>query len=76
MQRFSEVFRDFQRLSEIFQRFSEMAPEVSEVFRGPLRDPLTDPFRGRFPSQRLSVLFPLIVLLLELSPRTFRFQGS
>ena len=37
-----------------FQRFLE-------TFRGPLRDPL----RGRFPSQRLSVLLPLIVLPLE-----------
>ena len=57
-QRFLEVFRCFQRFSELaFQRFSE-------VFRGPLRDPL----RGRFPSQKLSVLLPLIVLPLELSP--------
>ena len=44
-----------QRFSEIFQR----------VFKGPLRDPL----RGRFPSQRLSALFPLIVLPLDLSPK-------
>ena len=36
-------------------------------FRGPLRDPL----RGRFPSQRLSVLLPLFVLPLELSPIPF-----
>ena len=35
------------------------------VFRGPLRDPL----RGRLPSKRLSVLLPLIVLPLELSPK-------
>ena len=34
------------------------------VVRGPLRDPL----RGRFPSQRLSVLLPLFVLPLKLSP--------
>ena len=33
-----------------------------KVFRGPLRDPL----RGRFPSQRLSVLLPLSVLPLQL----------
>ena len=51
-----EVLRGFQRFSEIF--------EILKVFRGPLRDPLT----GRFPSQRLSVLLPLIVLPLELSP--------
>ena len=36
----------------------------SVVFRGLLRDPL----RGRFPSQRLSILLPLIVLPFELSP--------
>ena len=36
------------------------------VLRGPLRDPLW----GRFPSQRLSVLLPLIVLPLEISPRS------
>ena len=59
LQRFSEVFRDFQR----FWR----------GFRGPLRDPL----RGRFPSQRLSVLLPLFVLPLELSPSTAStFQTS
>ena len=28
-----------------------------------------DPVRGRFPSQRLSVLLPLTVLPLELSPK-------
>ena len=49
------VFRGFQRLSE--------------VFRGPLIDPL----RGRFPSQKLSVLLPLIVLPLE-TP-TMRLRG-
>ena len=41
-----------------------MFTDFSEVFRGPLRNPL----RGRFPSQRLSVRLPLIVLPLELSP--------
>ena len=40
-----------------FKRFSA-------VFSGPLRDPL----RGRFSSQRFSVLLPLIALPLELSP--------
>ena len=30
--------------------------------------PLRDPLKGGFPSQRLSVLLPLIVLPLELSP--------
>ena len=53
-QRFLEVCRGFLGFSEIFQRF----------FGGPFRDPL----RGRFPSQRLSVLLPLIVLPVELSP--------
>ena len=47
------VFREW----SLFKRFSE-------VFRGSFRDPL----RGRFPSQTLSVLLPLLVLPLELSP--------
>ena len=49
----------FQR---VFRGFSEVFRDFSEVVKGPLRDPL----RGRFPSQRLSVL---IVLPLELSPQ-------
>ena len=49
---------------------SEVFRDFSEVFRGPLRDPL----RGRFPSQRLSVLLPLIVLPLELSPKTGKIK--
>ena len=55
--------RGFERYSEVFRGF------LSEVFRGPLRDPI----RGRFPSQRLSVLLPLIVLPLELSPSLVLF---
>ena len=46
-------------LAEVFRDFSE-------VFRGPLG--------GRFPSQRLSVLLPLIVLHLEFSPKIDQFQ--
>ena len=53
----AKVFNGCQRFLEVFRDFSE-------VFRGPLRDPL----RGRFPSQRLSALLPLIALPLELSP--------
>ena len=53
-QRFLEVLRDF---SEVFRDFLE-------VFRGPLRDPS----QRQISSQRLSVLLPLIVLPLELSP--------
>ena len=56
---------DDTNLADRNQRFSEVFRDISEVFRGPLRDPL----RGRFPFQRLSVLLPLIVLPLELSPR-------
>ena len=41
-QRFSEVFRGFQRFSEAFRDFSEVLSDF--------------PLRGRFPSQRLSVL--------------------
>ena len=48
-------------LSEVFRGFLEVFRVFLEVFRGPLKDPL----RGRFPSQRLSVLLPLIVLPLE-----------
>ena len=47
------VFRDFQRFSEIFQSFSEVLSETLS--------------EADFP-QTLSVLFPLIVLPLELSP--------
>ena len=43
--------------------------KTSETF--PLRNPLRDPLRGRFPSQNLSVLLPLIVLLLETSASVF-----
>ena len=39
----------------------------------PLRGPLRDPLRGRFPSQNLSGLLPLIVLPLHLSPRSASF---
>ena len=58
------------RFAEVFQRFfrdlSEVSRDFSEVVRGPLRDPL----RGRFASERLSVLLPPILLALELSPST------
>ena len=61
---FSELFRGFQRFSEIFQRFSEIFQRSSEVLSETLSE-------ARFPSQRLSVLLPLIVLPLELSPTRF-----
>ena len=44
----------------------------SEVFRGPPRDPL----RGRFPSRRLSVLLPLIVLSLETPTRVMDVRAE
>ena len=50
----------FQRFLEVFRGFQRF----SGVFKGPLRDPLS----GRFSSQRLLVLLPLIVLPLNLSP--------
>ena len=56
--RVSDVFTGFQRFSEVIRGFERF-------FRGPLRDPL----RGRFPSQRLSVLLPLFLLPLNLSPK-------
>ena len=58
------VFRGLQSSSELFRGFQRFFRDLSEVFKGPLRDLL----RGKFPSQRLSVLLPLIVLPLELSP--------
>ena len=64
---FSKVCGGFQRFSEVFRVFFR---GFLEVFRGPLRDPL----RGRFPSQRLSVLLPLIVLPLELSPKNSKIM--
>ena len=45
-ERSSEVFRDFSEVFRGFERSSEVFRDFSEVFRGPLRDPL----RGRFPS--------------------------
>ena len=62
--------RGFQRFLEVVRGFQAFR-DFSEVFRGPLRDPL----RGRFPSQRLSVLLHLIVLPLQLSP-TQVIQGK
>ena len=61
-ERFSEVFRGFQRFSELFERFSE-------IFRGFQRSSQR-PSQRQISSQRLSVLLPLIVLPLELSPNT------
>ena len=55
--------------SESFERFSEVFRGFLEVFRGPLRDPL----RGRFPSQRRSVLLPLIV---KFNCSGYRLQSS
>ena len=68
---FCEVYWGFQRISEVFfwgfQKFSEVVTVFWggfwvfwEVLAG-------DPLRGRFPSQRLSVLLPLIVLPRGLS---------
>ena len=52
------------RFAEVFRSFQRFS---GGFFRGPLRDRR----RGRFPSQRLSVLLPLIVLPFELSPIPF-----
>ena len=38
-------------------------------------DPLGDPLRGRFSSRRLSVLLPLVVLSLNLSPTENLYVG-
>ena len=49
------LFRNFQRLLEVFRGFQRFFRGSSEVFRGSLKDPL----RGRFfPSQRLSPVAP------------------
>ena len=61
-----EGFQKFLQVLRGFERFSERG--FQRIFRGPLRDPL----RGRFPSQRLSVLLSLIMLPLELSRNTER----
>ena len=73
--------RRFERFSEVFRAFLEVFRDFLEVFRGPHRDP-----QRQISSQRLSVLLPLIVLPLELSPsgpqkplaisETLRFKGA
>ena len=65
------TFGDSPLRGSLFQRFSEVFKRFSEVFRGfseTLSETLSEadlPLRGRSPSQRLSVLLPLIVLPLE-----------
>ena len=73
-QRFLAVFIVFQSFSEIFRGFqrSSQRPSQRQIFLSEILSeadfPLRDPLRGRFSSQRLSVLVPLIVLPLNLSP--------
>ena len=68
-ERFLEVFRGFERFSEFFERFSEIFERFSEVFSQTLSE-------ADFLSEALSLLLPLIVLPLELSPNIERHAFS
>ena len=70
--RFSEIFerflRGFERVFRGFERFSEVLRGFQRFLRGFQRSSQR-PSQRQISSQRLSVLLPLIVLPLELSPR-------
>ena len=71
LERFLEVFRDFER----FQRFLEVLRDFFRGFQRFLRGfqrSSQRPSQRQISSQRLSVLLPLIVLPLELSPNDVR----
>ena len=71
---FQRFLRGFQRLSEILRGFSEVFRGFERFFRGFQRclrgfqKSSQRPSQRQISSQRLSVLLPLIVLPLELSP--------
>ena len=67
-ERFLEVFRDFERFSEIFRGFERFFRGFQRFLRGFQRSSQR-PSQRQISSQRLSVLLPLIVLPLELSPK-------
>ena len=67
-ERFLEVFRDFERFSEVFRGFERFFRGFQRFLRGFQRSSQR-PSQRQISSQRLSVLLPLIVLPLELSPK-------
>ena len=67
-QSFSKVLRGLQRFREVFERVSEIFERFSEV--------LSETFQRQISSQRLSVLLPLILLPLELSPKALAVHFS
>ena len=68
-ERFLEVFRGFERFSEVLRGFKRFLRGFQRFFRG-FRRSSQRPSQRQISSQRLSVLLPLIVLPLELSPKT------
>ena len=67
LERFLEVFRGFQRFSEVLRGFQRFLRGFQRFLRGFQRSSQR-PSQRQICSQRLSVLLPLIVLPLELSP--------
>ena len=75
-ERFLEVFRDFERFSEVFRGFERFLRGFQRFLRGFQRSSQR-PSQRQISSQRLSVLLPLIVLPLELSPKLpFSVNGA
>ena len=66
-ERFLEGFRGFERFSEVLRGFQSFLRGFQRFFRGFQRSSQRSSQR-QISSQRLSVLLPLIVLPLELSP--------
>ena len=66
-ERFLEVFRGFERFSEVLRGFQSFLRGFQRFLRGFQRSSQR-PSQRQISSQRLSVLLPLIVLPLELSP--------
>ena len=66
-ERFLEVFRGFERFSEFLRGFQSFLRGFQRFLRGFQRSSQR-PSQRQISSQRLSVLLPLIVLPLELSP--------
>ena len=66
-ERVLEVFRGFERFSEVLRGFQSFLRGFQRFWRGFQRSSQR-PSQRQISSQRLSVLLPLIVLPLELSP--------
>ena len=67
LERFLEVFRGFERFSEVFRGFERFFRGFQRFFRGFQRCSQR-PSQRQISSQRLSVMLPLIVSPLKLSP--------